>query len=102
MQISTMLKLFSGAGEAFLGIPIYGGLFVITMGWTPLVAMLVLHTINLCFSIKEKQNKYPSIMGIITSLLAYIPFLGMMLHIITAFLLFWDVYQTQKNKALTE
>lgn len=102
MQLSTILKWFSGAGEAFLGIPIYGGLFVITMGWTPLIAMLVLHIITLCFSIKENKNKYPSIVGIITSLLAYIPFLGMVLHIITAFLLFWDAYRSQTNKALIQ
>ncbi|QJX80065.1 hypothetical protein [Priestia megaterium] len=99
-MISSFLKWVSGIGEAFLGIPLYGGLFVFSLGWTPLIAMLVLHIVTLIFSSKENTRYYGSILGIVTSLLAWIPILGMFLHIISGFLLIWDAYKSSKKKAL--
>jgi hypothetical protein len=95
MGTSTTLKWISGGLEAFLGIPILGGAIVIGFGWTPLLVMLVLHIVTLIFSVNEFQNKHGSIMGIITSLLAWIPVVGMILHIITGLILLIDAFRSK-------
>ncbi|MEM4992305.1 hypothetical protein WKH56_07190 [Priestia sp. SB1] len=99
-MISSFLKWVSGISEAFLGIPLYGGLFILSLGWSPLIAMLVLHIVTLIFSSKENSRYFGSIFGIVTSLLGWIPILGMLLHIICGFLLIWDAYNSSKKKAL--
>ncbi|SEO90235.1 hypothetical protein [Paenibacillus sp. OV219] len=87
MSTSRVLRWVSGGIEAFLGIPIVGGLFVISMSWTPLLVMLILHIVTLVFCSTEKKARHGSILGIITSVVAWIPFLGMIMHILTAILL---------------
>ncbi|AZN43169.1 hypothetical protein [Paenibacillus albus] len=87
MSTSRVLRWVSGGIEAFLGIPIIGGLFVISMAWTPLFVMLILHIVTLVFCSKEDKSKRGSILGIITSVVAWIPFVGMIMHIITAIML---------------
>lgn len=95
MGTSTTLKWVTGGLEAFLGIPILGGSIVIGFGWTPLLIMLVLHIVTLVFSVNHYQNKHGSILGIITSLLAWIPFVGMILHMITGVVLLIDAYRSK-------
>ncbi|MBP1993096.1 hypothetical protein [Paenibacillus eucommiae] len=90
MSTSKILKWVTGGLEAFLGIPILGGFVVLAFSYVPLVIMLALHIITLIVSNKERTNKLPSIVGIITSCLAWIPFLGMVLHIISAIFLVID------------
>lgn len=87
MSTSRILRLVTGILEAVLGIPILGGLIVIGMAWTPLGIMFILHIITLIFCSKENKDKAGSILGIITSCLAWIPFVGMALHIVTAIIL---------------
>jgi hypothetical protein len=95
MGTSTILKWITGGLEAFLGIPILGGAIVIGFGWTPLLVMLVLHIVTLIFSVKEFQNKHGSILGIITSVLAWIPVVGMIMHMISGLLLIIDAYRSK-------
>jgi hypothetical protein len=87
MSTSRILKWITGGLEAFLGIPILGGLIVFGFLYTPLLVMLVLHIITLVFTIIENGDKAPSILGIVTSCIAWIPIVGMIMHIITAILL---------------
>lgn len=96
MSISTILKWITGAFEGFLGIPILGGVFILSNGWTPLLVMFILHVITLIFSAKEMQNKHGSILGIITSLVGWIPVVGMIMHIVTALVLFIDAFRAKK------
>lgn len=88
MTSSRNMKWVTGFMEAFLGIPIVGGLFIISLGWTPLIIMFVLHIVTLILSNQNKEQSFGSILGIITSVLGWIPFLGMLLHIVTAIVLF--------------
>lgn len=87
MSTSRILKWITGGLEAFLGIPILGGLIVFGFLYTPLLVMLVLHIITLVFTIQENGDKAPSILGIVTSCIAWIPIVGMIMHMITAILL---------------
>lgn len=99
MNISTILKWVSGGLEAFWGIPVLGGAIILGFAWAPLMFMLVLHVVTLIFSVIEKKNFHGSILGIITSCIAWIPILGMIMHIITAILLLIDAYKSQRNNS---
>jgi hypothetical protein len=96
MAVSTVLKWISGGLEALLGVPVLGGTLVIALAWTPLAVMLILHVVTLVFSIREGEMKHGSILGIVTSCVAWIPFVGMTMHIITAIILMIDAYNARK------
>ncbi len=87
MKISKALKLASAIVETVLGIPILGGLIVLSLAWTPLVIALTLHIVTLIFSVKQKIDKPGSVLGIVTSCVGWIPGIGMIMHIISAVIL---------------
>lgn len=87
MKTSQILKWVSGGFEALLGIPFFGGLLVISLGWSPLGAALILHIVTLIFCAQERTSYPGSILGIVTSLIAWIPFVGMIMHLTTAIVL---------------
>lgn len=93
---SRVMKWVSGALEIVLGIPVLGATIVMGGLYIPLGVMLVLHIITLVLSVKNSEKYYGSVLGIITSLVAWIPFVGMTLHIISGILLM--VTAAQKNK----
>ncbi|WP_048600380.1 hypothetical protein [Rubeoparvulum massiliense] len=99
MKVSTILKWVTGVLEALLGIPIIGAGIIVGLLWTPLFLMLILHIVTLIFSVKDNVNKHGSILGIVTSCIAWIPFVGMVLHIITAILLMIDAAMNNKSQA---
>ncbi|MEO3946098.1 hypothetical protein [Gorillibacterium sp. CAU 1737] len=87
MPISRTLRRVTGVLELILGIPFLGAMIVIGSGWSVLGVMLLFHIVVLVFSLQERRSGLGSILGIITSCLAWIPFLGMVLHLITAVVL---------------
>lgn len=95
--MAILLKWVSGGLEALFGIPILGGIIIISLSYIPLMIMLVLHIATLIVCMREAKSKVGSILGIITNILAWIPFLGMVLHIITAVILLLSAYQDRKN-----
>lgn len=97
MPTSKILKWVSGGLEALLGVPILGGTIVIGLLWTPLAIMLVLHIITLVFTKKEGGSSAGSILGIVTSCVAWIPFVGMIMHIISAIFLMIDAAKSDNN-----
>lgn len=84
MSLARIMRLITGGLEAFLAIPFIGGLFVASQGYVPLVFMFILHLITLLLSKSNNSPKVGSIFGIITSLIAWIPFIGFAAHVITA------------------
>ena len=87
MSNSRILKWISGAVEIFLAIPILGGLIVIGTGYTILALTLALHIVTLILSSKNNEPFYGSVLGIVTSVLAWIPILGWILHLISGILI---------------
>lgn len=98
MKISTILKWVTGGLEAFLAIPVIGGLTVVSFLYAPLGILLVLHIVTLVFSSQEGEKKHGSIWGIITSCLGWVPILGWALHTVTAILLMVDAYGAGKRE----
>ncbi|MFF2481760.1 hypothetical protein [Paenibacillus sp. NPDC058071] len=97
MQTAKTLKWVTGALELVLGIPILGGLIVMGFWYIPLGIMFILHIITLVLSSQAGTSKYGSIVGLITSLLAWIPILGMILHLTSAILLMVSAAQTKQQ-----
>ena len=101
MKVSTILKWVSGGFEGLLGVPLLGATIVIGLAWIPLGVMALLHIATLIFSVREDTNKHGSILGIVTSVVAVIPFVGMIMHILTAIFLLMDAAQTKSKENIT-
>ncbi|WP_152397080.1 hypothetical protein [Paenibacillus guangzhouensis] len=87
MSGSRILKWITGSLEILLAIPVLGAAIVMGSYYTFLGIMLILHIITLVLSATNKEPKYGSILGIITSLLAWIPFVGWVLHLLSGIFL---------------
>jgi hypothetical protein len=87
MSVSRILKWVTGALEALLGIPVLGGAIIVSLLWTPLLIMLVLHIITLVLTKKDGGASVGSVLGIVTSCIGWIPVVGMIMHILSAIFL---------------
>lgn len=97
MKTSTILKWVSGGLEALWGIPVLGGVVILSLVWTPLFIMAALHIVTLVFCVKENTNKAGNILGLITSLIGWIPIVGMVMHIISAIVIMLDAYKSNQR-----
>lgn len=96
---SRIMKWITGGLEIFLAIPIVGGAVVIGLAYTPLVIMLALHIVTLVLSSKNGETKYGSIVGIVTSCIAWIPFVGWIMHVVSGILLMVSAAQNKRVAA---
>jgi hypothetical protein len=101
-QTVKTLKWVSGGIEAVLGIPILGGSIVLGFGWTPLLLMLVFHIVVLVLSKKVGVKATGNIIGIVTSVIGWIPFVGMIMHIVSAIFILRDAARKDKNPDIIE
>lgn len=100
MITSRTMKFITGSCEAILGIPIIGGLIVMGYGYTPLLIMAVLHIVAMYLSQKEGTSTTGSKIGLATSLIAWIPFVGMVMHIISAVFIFLELGKDQQKSTM--
>lgn len=84
---TKVLKWVSGGFEALWGLPVIGGMLIVSAYWTPLLLMLALHIVSLVLASKAGKKKTGHILGIIASCVGWIPFVGMVMHILTAIFL---------------
>ncbi|MBC5637727.1 hypothetical protein H8S33_13000 [Ornithinibacillus sp. BX22] len=87
MSTSRIMKWITGGLEALLGFPILGATIIVGLLWTPLLVMLFLHIITLVLTQRDGGASTGSILGIITSCIGWIPFVGMIMHILSAIFL---------------
>ncbi|AKR08230.1 hypothetical protein BLD50_31315 [Bacillus cereus] len=92
-----LLKWVTGALEALLGIPVLGGTIVVSLLWLPLLFMLVLHIVTLVLAKKANMSANGNVLGIVTSCLAWIPFVGMILHILSAIFIMMDAARKEET-----
>jgi hypothetical protein len=81
---SNVLKWTSFGLEALLAIPILGGTIILGLYWLPLAFMFILHLVTLILCLQSKTSNYGSVVGIIASVLGWIPVLGWALHVASA------------------
>ncbi|MEI5906335.1 hypothetical protein WAK64_04615 [Bacillus spongiae] len=98
MKVSTILKWITGTAEAIVGIPVIGGIIVLYFFWTPLIFLTLMHIAALFFSAREGEPKAGNIVGIVTNCIAWIPFVGMVMHIITAVIVLNEAYNAEQYK----
>lgn len=87
MSKSRIMKLITAILEGILALPILGGAIVVATSYWALIVMLVLHVITLILTRKDNGFSAGSILGIITSLIAWIPVIGWLMHLVTAIFL---------------
>ncbi|WP_410513158.1 hypothetical protein PaeBR_01390 [Paenibacillus sp. BR2-3] len=97
MSSSRILKWLTGSFELILAIPLLGAAIVIGSWYSVLGLMFVLHLVTLILSSKNREPIYGSVLGIVTSLLAWIPIVGWVLHLITAILLMVSASQKSQH-----
>lgn len=88
--MSSLGKLFKWgtfAYEAFLALPLIGGTFVVANGWGPLGIAFLLHAVAVIILLRERAPFVGNIIGIVTSVIAFIPFVGWIMHAVTAVVL---------------
>lgn len=90
MSSSRILKWVTGGLEALLAIPLLGGSIVIGLAYIPLAIMLILHIVTLILTQQQGGAKVGSILGIVTSCVAWIPFVGWVMHVLSAVFLMVD------------
>lgn len=96
MVISQIMQLLTGIFEGLLGIPFFGGMYIMGSGYTPLFVMLVLHIITLFLASRDGRWIAGSVLGIITSIIGIIPFVGMVMHWVTCIVLLISVFQSRR------
>lgn len=88
-------KWIAGGIEVLLGIPVLGASIIVGLLWIPLGAMLAFHIVNLVLSRKENLPITGSILGIVGNALGWIPFVGMIMHILTAIFVMIEAAKTE-------
>lgn len=71
--------------ELIYGIPFVGGSIILSLGWSPLGTNMLLYFIIIVIMLVDKQNTIKPmivipLLGIVGSLIAFIPVIGMITH----------------------
>ncbi|GER67139.1 hypothetical protein BpJC7_09520 [Weizmannia acidilactici] len=80
-SLSQVYKLLLGLTELFFGIPFLGGAIILAHLWAPLGGLILLHIVGAVFAYAGGKAVWGHVFGIIGNVLAFIPVLGMILHI---------------------
>ncbi|HWL24472.1 MAG TPA: hypothetical protein VNR38_12095 [Ureibacillus sp.] len=99
MKWSSFAKGITGTFEAVLAIPFFGGLLIILSAWQLLTLALILHIVTAAIAIANRRSVAPSILGVVTSLIAFIPIVGWFFHFITAICLYISAYNDARQEA---
>jgi hypothetical protein len=98
--MSPVAKLFKWGTllyEAFLALPLIGGFFILANGWVPLSIAFLLHAVAVVILQRERQPFIGNVLGIITSIIAFIPILGWIMHGVTAFVLLVEAVSSSRQ-----
>jgi hypothetical protein len=95
--IGKLFKWGTFAYEAFLALPFIGGAFVVAHAWAPLGVAFLLHAIAVIILLRERGPVIGNAVGIVTSVVALIPFVGWIMHAITAVILLVEGLTTSRR-----
>lgn len=97
-MFSIITKIIAIFSESILAIPVVGGSIIVAFIWIPLIVMLFIHILGIIFANIEGKSTTGHILGVLASILGFIPFLGWILHCVTFIVLITDVVSDFKNK----
>lgn len=97
-MVSIFFKIITIISEGILAVPVLGGSIIVGLLWIPLIVMLFIHILGLIVANIEGKSTTGHILGIITSILGFIPFLGWFLHCITFIVLLTEIISDSKKK----
>lgn len=83
MSTLKVAKVVALIYQAVLAIPFLGGSIVLFSGWGALGLGFVIHAIVFILALKSGGAKIASIIGMITSIVAVIPGIGWLMHLVT-------------------
>ncbi|TDM12841.1 hypothetical protein [Macrococcus lamae] len=95
--ILLILGIITLLNEIFLGIPILGGTYIVSLGWAPLGSNILMYIIMAVILAADRYSPakdlmYIPILGIILNMVAFIPFVGMVCHwIMTLFMILFVI-----------
>ncbi|MDQ0493812.1 hypothetical protein [Paenibacillus brasilensis] len=98
MTPSKTLKWITGGLELFLAIPVLGGLIVVNSAYTVLFFMLIFHIVTLVLSVTNREPFYGSILGIVTSVVGWIPIVGWLMHLLSGIFLMITAAQPPRDQ----
>ena len=98
MKVSRILMLVAAACELLLAIPLLGGWFVLATGWGALGFMFLLHLVTLVMAARDRVPYYGPIVGLVTSALGWVPFLGWALHLASGITLLVNAFHGQQRR----
>jgi len=96
MSNLRVVKIVALLYQVILAVPLLGGAIVVSTGWQALTVAFFIHLIVFILALKNNGAKLASILGMITSVLAWIPVVGWALHTITALLYAYEVFIRNK------
>src|SRR5699024_1586974 len=87
MSVSRILKWVTGSFEAIVDIPLFGASYVVGSVYIALAVMLILCILTSVVTTRTGGKTVGSILGIVTSCIAWIPFVGFIMHILSTIFL---------------
>jgi len=84
MSNLRVAKIIALIFQVILAIPILGGTIVLSTGYGALGLGFIIHVVVFVLALKSNGAKLGSIFGMVTNLIAWIPFVGWAFHTITA------------------
>ncbi|MED1201865.1 hypothetical protein [Heyndrickxia acidicola] len=94
LTVVRLYKMLLGIVELFFAIPFIGGAVIIAHAWAPLGVLIMLHFVGLVLSFAVGKSKSGHVFGIIGNILAIIPVVGMILHLLVGAV---NLYQGARN-----
>ncbi len=92
---SLNFKLVAAIFETVLAIPLLGGLLIISSFWLLLVFEVIIGILGVIQANKENKANKGHVLQIITGFIGWIPFLGWLLHLLSATIL-WLEWNNEK------
>ncbi|WP_018661606.1 hypothetical protein [Heyndrickxia acidiproducens] len=87
-SLTRIYKILLGLTELFFGIPFLGGIIIFSNLWAPLGGLFLLHLVGLVLAIVGGKAKWGHVFGMAGNVLAIIPGVGMILHILIGIVIF--------------
>lgn len=82
MEFQRTYKIALGLIELFFAIPILGGAIILANSWIPLILLVILHAMGTYYANENGKRKIGHILGIVGNIIAFIPVIGWLVHVI--------------------